>query len=145
MKRKKLPSIEKLAKQLEALQKQVVIKLYGTDCYTCPSKDLQGRNCQLGHMPWPRQKLSTICKYDYHYTRIQCAGCNGPGGQGMGASATLRMQKEDINVFALWVYNQETKGKSCQRQWWNDKISEYQNILQHTESYPQVDTTQQVA
>lgn len=129
LKRVKLPSIEKLATRLEALQKQVVIKLYGTDCFTCPSKALIGRNCQLGHMPWPRKKLSTVCKYDHRFTRIQCAGCNGPGGQGMGATATLRMLEAGIDVAGLWLYNTNTKGMTCPRQWWNDRIEEYTTLL----------------
>lgn len=128
-KRIKLPSIEKLAAELERLQKQVVIKFYGTDCYTCPNKNLEGANRQLGHMPWPRQRLSTICKYDYRFTRIQCAGCNGPGGQGMGATATLRMQAEGIDVQELWNYNIQTKGITCPRQWWNDQIVIYKELL----------------
>lgn len=128
-KRVKLPSIEKLAEKLEALQKQVVIKLYGSDCYTCPAKDLQSYNRQLGHVPWPRQKLSTACKYNYRFTRMQCMGCNGPGGQGMGATAALRMQQEGIDVKAMWDLNLTTKGQTCPRVWWTEKINDYTLLL----------------
>ena len=125
----KKSSLRKLGEELEAAQKALVIKLYGTDCYTCSSKDLQGRNKQLGHVPWPRTKLSTVCKYDYRYTRIQCVGCNGPGGQGMGATAALRMAKEGIDVAALWVESEQTKGKTCNRKWIESRILDYTNQL----------------
>jgi hypothetical protein len=133
VKRIKKSSLRKLKEQVEDAQKQLVIKLYGRDCYTCKAKDLQGRNLQLGHIPWPRTKLSTVCKFDPAYTRIQCSGCNGPGGQGMGATATLRMQKEGIDVDALWVLNVATKGKTCNRAWFEAKMAEYTKRLQHAD------------
>lgn len=128
-KRKIRPSsISRLKKNLEALQKQIVIKTYGTDCYTCTQTNLIGANCQLGHVPWPRSILSTPCKFDYHYTRIQCFRCNIHLG-GMGAVALRRMQSEGIDTESMWQRNQETKGKKYGRQYFEDKISEYRELL----------------
>ena len=82
-KKPKSKSISKLKKELEALQKQVVIKLYGTDCYTC-EKYTEGKDRHLGHVPWPRTDLSIETKFSHEYTRIQCMVCNVHKG-GMGA------------------------------------------------------------
>lgn len=121
-------SIKKLKKDLEALQKSLTIQFYGSDCYTCDQKDLTGANRQLGHVPWPRSILSTVCKYDTDFTRIQCFRCNIHLG-GMGAVAAKKMQKQDIDLDALWAKNQETKGKTVPRSWFENKIKEYKSLL----------------
>ena len=127
-KRFKPSSLSKLKKTLEALQKQITIKLYGTDCYTCIQTNLSGANCQLGHCPWPRSVLSTIAKYDPRYTRVQCFRCNIHLG-GNGAKAFERMQREGIDMDALWKESETTKGKSVPRKWFEEKILEYQTLL----------------
>ena len=127
-KRFKLSSLSKLKKTLEALQKQITIKKYGKDCYTCPQKNLQGANCQLGHVPWPRSILSTACKFDYRFTRIQCFRCNIFLG-GMGAVAYKNMRQQNIDMDALWKESETTKGKSVPKQFFIDKILEYQTLL----------------
>ncbi len=127
-KRFKPSSLSKLKKTLEALQKQITIKLYGKDCYTCPQKNLEGANCQLGHCPWPRSILSTKCKFDYRYTRIQCFRCNIHLG-GMGARAFQKMEAEGADTDALWQESETTKGKSVPRKWFEEKILEYQTLL----------------
>lgn len=113
---------------LEVLQKQVVRALYGNDCYTCSAKNLQGSNCQLGHVPWPRSQLSTVCKFDYRYTRMQCFKCN-IWDKGRGADALRRMQREEINVDILEAHNLATKGKVCNTKWFDQKIAEYTQLL----------------
>ncbi len=118
----------KYPKVLEALQKAVVRKLYGNDCYTCPAQNLQGSNCQLGHVPWPRSQLSTICKFDYEYTRMQCFKCN-IWNKGCGADAYRRMVSEDIDVEAMHQQNLATKGKVCGKPWFETKIAEYKQVL----------------
>lgn len=54
------------------------------DCFTCPARDLIGRNCQLGHGPWPESVLSAFLKYDLRVLHYQCSRCNLWNG-GMGA------------------------------------------------------------
>ena len=68
------------------------------DCYTCPAKDLQGRNKQLGHVPYPKSLLSAFLKYDMRLLRWQCYGCNINGG-GQGAEAYKRMLREEGKKF----------------------------------------------
>lgn len=118
-------SIAKLKKTLEALQKQIIIKTYGTDCYTCSQTNLIGANCQLGHIPWPRSLLSTDAKFDTRFGRIQCFRCNIHLG-GNGAIALKRMQDEGIDTDALWKFSQTTKGKSVPKRFFIGKITEYQ-------------------
>src|SRR5262245_24959274 len=101
-KTKKVPE-RRLKVQLEALQKQITVLLYGTDCYTCTAKNLQGPNRQLGHVPWPRSVLSTQAKFDYRFTRIQCFLCNIHRG-GMGGEAYRRMS-EETDVLSLRNFN----------------------------------------
>ena len=63
------------------------------DCYTCPAKGLQGANCQLGHVPWPKSTLGAFLKYDLRVLKFQCFRCNINKG-GMGAVAYERMERE---------------------------------------------------
>lgn len=130
LKHKKLkPSqLRSLKKKLEALQKQVVIKLYGTDCYTHQPKATQTTTKQLGHMPWARAELSQTCIYDYRFTRIQCGQCNG-FGQGMSMTARQRMTTEGIDLDALWELNLATKGKPHSSEFYLNKIKEYESLL----------------
>lgn len=128
-KRVKALSVSKLKKQLEALQKQVVLKLYGNDCYTCEAKDLQGSNCHLGHVPWPRTDLSIQAKFDYRYTRAQCFRDNIHLG-GAGAKAYARMQAEGIDMIMLREYADEGKGKPVPRSWYESKMAEYKALLE---------------
>ncbi len=117
-----------LRKELEATQKQLTILLYGNDCYTCPKKNLEGKNCQLGHVPWPRSKISIPAKFSTNYTRIQCYDCNVNGG-GMGGTATLRMQKEGKDVEIMWMKSQEDKGKTFNNKWFEQRINENKELL----------------
>ncbi len=52
------------------------------DCYTCPAKDLQGANRQLGHM-WAKAAVGANLKYSLEILKYQCFRCNiHLGGQG---------------------------------------------------------------
>jgi hypothetical protein len=85
--------ISKIQKLLWAECRRVADILYKNDCYTCPAKNLQGSNKQLGHVPWPKSVLSAFAKYDMRFLRWQCMRCNIHGG-GMGAEAYEKMLKE---------------------------------------------------
>lgn len=128
-KRRKKGEIAKLKEQLEALQKQVVIKLYGTLCYTHMPSPADTKTKQLGHMPWARVELSQTCIYDYRFTRIQCGQCNG-FGQGMSMTAKRRMEEEGIDLEEMWALNLATKGKVHPKQFYVDKIQEYSLLLE---------------
>jgi len=129
-KRVKTRKLSAIKKDLEALQKALVIKLYGNDCYTCPAKNLQGRNCHLGHVPWPRSVLWVACTFDYRHTRIQCMLCNIHRG-GMGAVALKRMEQEigAEEVQKLKNFSDNNKGKTVPRSYFEEKIASYTKLL----------------
>lgn len=53
------------------------------DCYTCPSKNLQGINHQAGHyLPVALVGSNNTLSWDERAIHSQCSRCNGPG-QGM--------------------------------------------------------------
>ena len=124
MRRKKSP-LSKAKEALEVVQKALVILKYGNDCYTCPQRALEGSNCHLGHVPWPRAHLSVQCIYTVDYTRIQCYSCNINKG-GMGAVALERMKSEGIDTDALLKVSNQTKGKPIPLSWFTQKREEYQ-------------------
>lgn len=126
--RPKQKTISKLKKEIEVLQKRIVLKLYGNDCYTCPAKDLQGSNCHLGHVPWPRTDLSVAAKLDYRYTRSQCYRCN-IHLSGAGATAYARMLFEGVDMLFLRENGNEGKGRPLPRTWYEDKMAEYNAFL----------------
>jgi len=127
-KRRKRTELSLLKEKTEALQKQVVIKLYGTKCYTHKPVATDTVTKQLGHMPWARAELSQTCIYDHRFTRIQCGQCNGTG-QGMSMTARERMIAEGINLDEMWALNLATKGKLHPKKFYQDKIKEYESIL----------------
>jgi len=90
--------ISKIQKEIWKIVKPIVIQIYGNDCYTCPAKNLQGANCQLGHVPYPKSVLGAYLKYDLRCLRIQCYSCNINKG-GMGAEAYKRMLKEEGKAY----------------------------------------------
>lgn len=138
--RKLRPSqLRALKKKLEAAQKALVIKVYGSDCFTCSQKDLKGSNAHLGHVPWPRSILSTECKYDIRFTRIQCFRDNIHNG-GMGAVALQRMRDEGIDVDAMRALNQATKGKPVPNSWFQEKLNDYTTLLSTSGSIEPIDT-----
>jgi len=88
--------ISKIQKRLWELCRQVAFKRFNKDgkidCYTCPAKDIQGSNRQLGHM-WSKASLGANLKYDMRVLRFQCYRCNINCG-GQGADFRRNMEKE---------------------------------------------------
>lgn len=106
----------------------VVFKTYGSDCYTCPRKNLEGSDRQGGHVPWASSELSTICRYDIRYIRAQCYNCN-INKSGRGAVALEKMKSEGIDTDWLWHLNEQTKGKVCKSDFFEAVIEEYKSLL----------------
>lgn len=80
LKKQSKQPISAIQRKLWELCRQVARKEFsnkdGTiDCYTCPAKNLQGSNCQLGHM-MAKASLGAYLKYDMRLLRWQCARCN---------------------------------------------------------------------
>ena len=93
MKKQSQQTISKVQRLLWQECRRVAKILYKNNCYTCPAKDLQGSNCQLGHL-WAKASLGAYLKYDLRLLRWQCMRCNQFMG-GMGADFFLRMWEEN--------------------------------------------------
>lgn len=92
LKKKSTLSIRKIQDLIWIEARRIVAEQFGTDCFTCGAKNLQGSNKQLGHM-WAKASLGAFLKYDIRLLRFQCATCNLFRG-GMGADFYKRMLKE---------------------------------------------------
>lgn len=122
-KRRKRGEITKLKKKLWEIVRQVVFKRYGSDCYTCPQKNLRGANRHGGHVPWASSELSITCRYDPRYIRAQCYDCN-VNKNGRGVVAFKKMVLEGIDTDEMWKLNQETKGVPRNKEWFEEKLKE---------------------
>jgi len=98
LKRKSKSDIRKVQDELWIECKRIIDEQFGTNCYTCPAKNLQGSNKQLGHVPWPKASLGAYLKYDLRVLRNQCMRCNIHGG-GQGAEAYKRMLREEGKAY----------------------------------------------
>lgn len=59
--------------------KRAMRRLY-KDCYTCPAKDLQGKNAHAGHYrPVAIVGSNNNLAWDEWYIKLQCGRCNGAG------------------------------------------------------------------
>ena len=90
--------ISKIQKLLWQECRRIAGLWYKKDCYTCPAKNLQGNNCQLGHVPYPKSVLGANLKYDMRVLRWQCFACNIHRG-GAGAEAYKKMLREEGQSF----------------------------------------------
>lgn len=122
-KKKKKGKLTLLKNELWQLVRLKVFATYGSDCYTCDAKNLEGVNRQGGHVPWHSSELSVPCRYDIRFIRAQCFNCNMRKG-GKGGTANQRMRAEGIDVDGLWRYNLATKGKVYPLSWFENKIKE---------------------
>ena len=102
MRKKSKQSISKIQRDIWEQCRRIVFERDNIDgkidCYTCPAKDLQGSNRQLGHVPYPKATLSAFLKYDLRLLKYQCMRCNCHMG-GMGAEAYRRMLEENGQEF----------------------------------------------
>lgn len=125
--RKKKTDLQRAKDKLWKLCKEITLKRYGNDCYTCPSKDLQGSNCQLGHFI-----SSSICsaemRYELRNLRIQCYSCN-IHKSGNWPVFEKNLKRDGIDVDYLKRHNEETKGEQYDTIWYTEQIERYQLLL----------------
>jgi len=127
LKRRSKSPNKKYQDKIWKLCRDIAFKIYKNDCYTCGAKNLQGSNCQLGHM-WAKASLSMHLKYDMRVLRWQCNTCNQYRG-GMGADYYAKMLKE-IGQDKMDILNKERqvliKADSI---WFENKITELEKQL----------------
>ena len=82
MRKKSKQSISLIQRKLWNECKRIIRARYPNDCYTCGAKNLQGSNCQTGHL-LAKASVGAFLKYDLRLLRIQCFKCNiHHGGRG---------------------------------------------------------------
>lgn len=129
-KRKVKSPLKKLKEQLWQLCREITIKRDGSDCYTCPSKALEGSNRQLGHFI-SSSICSTELRYDLNNLRIQCYSCNiNKSGNWLAFENRLKQEHGEDFVIFLKVLNEKTKGLMYREAFYTDKIAEYKAILE---------------
>lgn len=127
-KRAKVASeIKRAKKRLWSLAREYVFKTYGSNCYTCPAKNLQGSNRQCGHM-WPKAVLSNHLKYDHRVLRAQDFRCNINFG-GNGAVFYAQMLKEIGSEKMFELEKERMVSVKADLPFFLGKIAEYEELL----------------
>lgn len=125
--RKKASNLSKLKNKLWKLCREIQIKRYGSDCYTCPSKNLSGSSRHLGHFI-PSSVCSTEMRYSLDNLRVQCYACN-IHKSGNWIEYEKHLIRDGIDVQELKDRNERTKGQMYRTDWYEQKIAEYSVIL----------------
>lgn len=95
------------------------------DCYTCPTKNLQGQNFQSGHfIPVALAGSNNTLSWDERQIHAQCGRCNG-AGQGQQVAYRAHLVKD---------YGEEVVKELEARRWKVDPIKNWQAILEHYET-----------
>lgn len=105
---KKQRSMKAIERELWELCRKLTFDK-GTDCYTCPQKNLKGINLQCGHY-FPKGALGASMKYDLRVLRAQCFNCNINYG-GMGGVFRENMKKEVGEHKEQDLYNECSRSK----------------------------------
>lgn len=118
--------ISKIQRLLWEECRRVASLWYKHDCYTCPAKNLQGSNRQLGHVPFPKSVLGANLKYDMRVLRWQCMRCNIHGG-GMGAEAYKKMLREEGQAY-MDKLEKERQESVKAYDWYTNLLEYYKGI-----------------
>lgn len=129
MPKKKLQSISKLKKVLWEFCKQIIRLRFGNKCFTCGTSNLEGSNWQTGHFI-PSSICGVSLRWELRNLRPQCFRCNiSLGGNGTifykRLVETMGQQYVD-ELFRM----KEIKNVVADRQFLDQKIAEYKNILE---------------
>lgn len=125
-KRKKKTDLAKRKEQLWKLCREIQIKRYGSDCYTCDSKNLEGSSRHLGHFI-PSSICSTSMRYDLDNLRVQCYSCN-INKSGNWPVYERNLIRDGIDVQELKDRNEKTKNEMYRENWYVEKIENYQRL-----------------
>lgn len=120
--------ISKLKEKLWKLCREIVILRHGSTCYTCGAAGLSGSNRQVGHFI-PSSVCSVEMRYSLDNLRIQCFRCN-MHLSGNWIAYEEHLKKDGYNVAALKKKNETTKGRQYDNLWYQNKIKEYEEILE---------------
>lgn len=125
-KRRVKTPLAKLKAQLWQLCREIQIKRYGSNCYTCHSKDLSGSSRHLGHFI-SSSVCSTELRYSLDNLRVQCYSCN-IHKSGNWLAYERHLIRDGVDVQELKDRNEKTKGEMIREEWYQKKIEEYQQL-----------------
>lgn len=128
LKRSRTDTVGKLKKKLWNLCRELIIAKYGSDCYTCPARNLIGSNRHVGHFI-SSSVCSAALRYSLENLRPQCYACN-IHRSGNWPAYEQHLIRDGIDVAALKQRNYDTKGLMYDRLWYQSKIEEYAKILE---------------
>jgi len=126
LRKKSKDSIRQIQDKIWVEAKRIVDEQFGTDCYTCGKKNLQGRDKQLGHMI-PKASLGAFLKYDIRLLRNQCFSCNIWRG-GNGAEFYRRMLKEQGQMYMDKLLKDRNKTVKAS-DFYPKLLAEYQQLV----------------
>lgn len=96
-------------------------------CYTCPARDLQGRNADTGHyQPVALVGSNNHLAWDSDFIRLQCSHCNG-AGQGQQVIFRKNLVKEHGEE-AVAAFDAQVRGKVV------NPVKDWQAIIDHYKS-----------
>lgn len=126
-KRRKKGELTKLKEKLWQITRQIIIKRYGTTCYTCGNRNLVGSGLHVGHFI-PSSVCSAELRFCLGNLKPQCYRCNiHLSGNWLAYEAHLL--RDGVDVEELKRRNEATKGLTYSKEWFENKITEYQHIL----------------
>ena len=126
---RKRGEITKLKEKLWLLCRQITKKRYGNVCYTSGKTVPDGKGLHTGHYI-TSSTCSIPLRYDIRNLRPQSFHDN-INLSGNWPAFHKRMEQETPGITAvLLAENEATKGKTYNKQWFLDKISEYETLLQ---------------
>lgn len=127
VKRKKLPSIQRLRKKLWELCRAITEKRYKDICFTC-GRPVSGSNRQLGHFI-PSSIGGAVLRYNLENLRWQCYYDNiNLGGHGAEYYRRLVLEIGQDRVDEL--FKLKNKIVKADRSFYDGLIEEYSAILE---------------
>lgn len=121
-------TVTRLKKKLWDECRRIIRNRHGNTCYTCGRRDLEGSNWQTGHYI-----SSSICsahlRYHLDNLRPQCYNCNiNKSGNWLAFEQHLIAEHGKEFPEQLKKLNRETTGKMYDILWYQDKLTEYQQL-----------------
>ena len=125
MRKQSKQSISLLQRKIWQEVRRIILRDHPHNCYTCPAKNLEGQNLQVGHL-WAKASLGANLKYDLRVLRIQCFRCNINFG-GNGAEFYSRMLHEKGKKYMDNLeYERRTTVKA--HDWYIDLLEKYAKL-----------------
>jgi hypothetical protein len=125
-------TLGKLKLKLWGLCRAIIIGRYGSDCYTCPARNLTGSNRHVGHFI-----SSSVCSAELRFAldnlRPQCYACN-IHRSGNWPAYEAHLKRDGIDVEELKRRNEQTKGMKTDSLWYMAKIAEYEALATPVEA-----------